>query len=155
MRLNQIQKILLLIGLIVLLAFSFFALMQRAVNASSIPPLDQGTLETKAIAEAQTAGLQGTPTAKKAVQMTLAEWLTLNDAELGKDAAQFGLTPDMPVFVLAIQGNVESRMAGLPRPGQTGPEHYDNITVVLNARTGELVWIGTTRAGFSMPVPVP
>lgn len=88
--------------------------------------------------------------------MTLAEWLKLNDAELGKDATYFGLTPDMPIFILAIRGNVESQLAGGNlRPGQNEPEKYNNITIVLDARTGDVLWIATIRDGFPMPVSVP
>ena len=149
-------KTLVLAGVSLLFLVGTFAWI-RLASASSEPPLAQTVLEGKAILEAQNAGLQGTPTAQTIAQMTLGEWLTLNNAELGKDAGQFGLTPDMPVFVMAMRGNVESRLAGPPQQGQgqTAPEHYDNITVVLNARTGELAWIATTRQGFPMPVALP
>ncbi len=144
----------LLIG-IGLLLVGLFALLYNTVVASPPPLLDQGTLEAKAVTVAQNGGLRGAPLAKRAVQMTLADWLARNDAELGKDAADFGLTPDMPVFVLAMRGNVEWQGPGQPRPGQSGPDHYDNITVVLDARTGETVWVGSTYTGLPMPVPVP
>lgn len=153
--LKPISNVSLLIGLTVLVIFSFFTLKQGNADAASIPLLQEKTLEEKAIAEAQFAGLQDMPTAKRAVQMNLEAWLKLNDTDLGKDAAQFGLTPDMPVYVLAMRGNVVSRLAGMPRPKQTTPEQYDNITIVLDARTGDLMWIVTTREGFAMPVSVP
>lgn len=126
---------------------------QSTAKASSV--LDEKTLESNALAAAKHYGMQGTPSAKKAVMMTLAQWLALNDAELGKDAAQFGLTPDLPVYVLAIRGSVAWQGLGLPQPEQTAPEHYDNITIVINARNGDLIWTGANRAGFPMPVPVP
>src|SRR5689334_5412346 len=104
---------------------------------------------------AQFYGMQGAPSAKKAVMMTYGEWLVLNDSELGIGAAQFGLTSDMPVYVLAIRGSVDWRGLGELKPGQTSPEHYDNITVVLNARTGGLLWTGANYTGIPMAVPVP
>lgn len=128
--------------------------MRHIVTASSVPLLTQQILEEKALDLAELHGLQGVPDTQKAVFITLGEWYTLNDAELGKDASQIGLTSDVPVFVLAIQGNVEWHGPGLPNPNQDRQEHYDNITVVLNARTAELVWVGSKYAGFTMPVPV-
>jgi hypothetical protein len=151
------QKIFSAEGGVILLLVCLLVLIRMAAAAASPPsPLDRETLTVKAIAQAQTAGLQGTPTAQRDVQMSLSEWASLIDAELGQDAAQFGLTPEVPVFVLAMRGNVEWRLpAGPPRPDQRSPEHYDNIIVVLNARTGDLMWVGSYRPGFPMPVPVP
>ncbi|MES4787650.1 MAG: hypothetical protein C4294_19670 [Nitrospiraceae bacterium] len=141
----------------ILLILSILVLFQitTTANASPLPPLGDQTLTSKAMTVAQTAGLEGTPTAQRVVRMTLAEWLALNDGELGKDAAQFGLTADMPVFVLAIRGKVEWRGLGMRPPGQSSPESYDNITVAVDARTGNLIQVGAKRAGFPMPVPVP
>jgi hypothetical protein len=132
-----------------------FAWLQGAASASTLLPLPQAVLESKAITAAQEAGLQGAPTAKNVTRMTFGEWLKMTDAELGKDAAKFGLSPDIPVFVLAMRGNVESRLAGLPQPGQTEQAKFDNITIVLNARNGELLWMGAVNQGFPMLVPVP
>jgi hypothetical protein len=143
-----------LVGVVVsvVLVSAFWVSSQSTAKASAL--LDEKTLESNALAAAKHYGMQGTPSAKKAVIMTLAQWLALNEAELGKDAAQFGLTPDLPVYVLAIRGSVEWRGLGMPQPGQTAPEHYENITIVINARNGDLIWTGANRAGFAMPVPV-
>jgi len=139
------------IGAVLVLAFWLSS--QSTAKASAV--LDEKTLESYAMTTAQFYGMQGTPSAKKAVLMPYAEWLALNGAELGTGAAQFELTPDMPVYVLAIRGSVDWRGLGELKPGQTAPEHYDNITVVINARTGGLLEVGAKRVGFSMPVPVP
>jgi hypothetical protein len=153
---NLALRISLLAGLTIILFLGYFALTQHIVHAAVLPLLDDKVLEEKAVAAAQMAGLQETPIAKRAVHLTLAEWLKLNDAELGKDAAQFGLSPDMPVFVLAMRGNVTSLLAGgALRPEQKAPEKFNNITVVLDARTGEVMWTATIRDGFTMPVSVP
>lgn len=125
-----------------------------AVMASSIPVLDDATLAAKAITEARAAGLMGKPWAQRRVRMSLAEWYALIDAELGRDAAAFGLVADMPVFVLGIRGDVEWSAPGLPRPGQDSPERYDNITIVLDARTGNLLWQGSYYPGYPLPVSV-
>jgi hypothetical protein len=150
---TSVCRILLGILISVVLVLAFWLSSQSIAKASSL--LDDKTLESNAMAAAQFYGMQGTPSAKKAVLMTYAQWLALNDAELGKDAAQFRLTPDLPVYVLAIRGSVDWRGLGESQPGQTAPEHYDNITVVINARNCDLLWIGAKRVGFPMPVPVP
>lgn len=149
---NRLSKTIVLAG--VLLA-SLLALMLIGAGASPASQLDQETLTLKAITEAQASGLMGAPEAQRFVQMSLAEWAKLTDAELGQDAAEFGLTPDMPVFVLAMRGDVEWQGVGPLRPDQSSPERFDNITVVLNARTGELIWVGVYRPGFPMPVSIP
>ena len=169
-----------LLGLAVLLAISLFALMQGNANAASTR-LDEKTLEKKALAEAKQMGLHGAPIAKRSVQMTLAEWLklvdaglgtdaaaptavgpinarakpTLIDAGLGKSTARFGFTPDMPVYVLAMRGEVISRIPESPRPEKTGPNRYDHITIVLDAKTGKLLWVMAGPASSPMPIEVP
>ncbi|OIN97678.1 MAG: hypothetical protein AUJ21_00275 [Anaerolineae bacterium CG1_02_58_13] len=150
---SAIIGILLVLGVVISI---IFVAVEQSAKASPMQQLDDKTLEEKAIAAAQMAGLQGAPTATRHVRITLAEWLTLNDAELGKDAAKFGLTPDTPVFVLAMRGNVKSLLVGESPPQNKGmQEQYNNITIVLNAITGDVMWTVTTRDGFSMPVPVP
>ena len=151
----DLRKNFLILGSLALLLFVSLVIIS-AVMASPPPPLDDEILMAKALNEARLAGLIGEPRALKAVRMSLAEWNALIDAELGKDAAAIGLVPDMPVFVLAIRGDVEWRALGyLPQPGQDSPERFDNITVVLNARTGDLLWLGSYRPGYPSPVSVP
>jgi hypothetical protein len=144
-----------LIGILISVVFvlAFWLSSQHIAKAATV--LDEKTLESYAMTTAQFYGMQGAPSAKKAVMMTYGEWLALNNSELGTGAAQFGLTPDMPVYVLAIRGSVDWRGLGELKPGQTAPEHYDNITVVLNARTGGLLWTGANYDGIPLPVPVP
>jgi hypothetical protein len=143
-----------LVGAILVLVTKI-AMDTSPAKASPTAQVDERTLQAKAIGEAQKAGLQGMPTAHNAIQVNLAEWFRRTNAELREGSAQFGLTPDMPVFVLAMRGHVEWQAAGLPRPGHPYPEHYDNIIVALNARNGELVWIGSYQPGSPMPVSIP
>lgn len=148
------NKSLLVAGILALFLMLTFAFIS-AGRASPTPVLDDETLTAKALTEARAAGLIDTPKAQKAIRMDLAEWNALVGIDLGADAAKFGLTPDIPVFILAIKGDVEWRGLGLPKPGQDSPERYDNITVVLDARTGSLIWIGSYYLDQPMPVPVP
>ena len=149
-----LSRIVFIVGGLFLLVYLLISILP-AVKASSPPVLAQEVLEGEALDLAKQYGLQGTPEAQKVVWMTLGEWFALNDAELGKDASQIGLTSDIPVFVFALRGNVTWHGFGLPDPNQTEPELYDNITVVLNVRTGEPVWVGSTNPGSPMPIPVP
>lgn len=130
-------------------------IMTGKTNASPAPLLDDQVLTQKAIEEARGYGLSGEPLAQRSVHMDLAKWTALTNAGLGSDAGKFGLTPDLPVFVLAIQGSVEWKGPGLPQPGQSSPEKYNNITIVLNAQNGELIWAGSYLPGYPMPVSVP
>jgi len=124
-------------------------------NAESSATLDENILAEKALLEAQMNGLMSMPINQETAKMNLSDWNKHVNAELGMDADKFGLTPDTPVFVLAIKGNVEWRGGGLPQPGQEIAENYDNITVVLNARTGDIIWVGAYYPDYPMPVPVP
>jgi hypothetical protein len=148
------NRSLLFAGILVLFLMLTFALVS-AGRALPTPVLDDEILTAKALTEARAAGLIDAPKAQKAIRMDLAEWNALIGIDLGADAAKFGLTSDIPVFILAIKGDVEWRGVSLPRPGQDSPERYDNITVVLDARTGDLIWMGSYYPDQPMPVSVP
>jgi hypothetical protein len=141
------------VGLIFFFAVAW-VLVQNPAVASPLFQNEQA-LSERALGYAQAAGLRGTPTSQKAVRMTLGGWARLVNAEPGKDAAKFALDPDRPVFVLAVRGDVQWNAPGAPRPGQTSPEHYDNITVVIDIRTGNLLWVGSNYPDAPMPIPVP
>jgi hypothetical protein len=133
-----------------LVLVGLFALIHPTAKASPPAPLDQKVLEAKALSMAQQFGLNGSPTAQKVVLMTRGEWDALTGGGLGTDAAQIGLTPDLPVFVLAIRGNVTWRGLGMVPPNQ----HYDSITVAIDARTGEIIQVGAGPSDH-MAIPVP
>ena len=116
--------------------------------------LAQEELTNKAINQAQFFGLQGGPSAQKAVQMRYVEWLELSDAELGVDAEQFGLIPDMPVLVLAMRGDVARQMPLRPNPEKIPGDRFDNITIVLKVETGELLSLSVSPSADLMPVRV-
>lgn len=124
-----------------------------AINVKA-SPLGQDELTNKAINQARILGLKGDPTAQKTVQMSYAEWLKLNDTELGENAKEFGLTPDMPVFILAMRGDVARQMPLGPSPEKIEGERFDNITIVLNANTGEVMGWSVSPSADLMPVKV-
>ncbi len=145
----------LIIGVIVaaMIAMVALALTKTIPNVSSSAVLDDQTLEAIALKWAQVHGLQGNPIAKQIVHMTLGQWMALQGAELTQGAIQFGMSPDMPVFILAIRGNVVGQQS--PLPGQTAPEQYDNIIVAISVRNGDLITVRTARDPSTMPIQVP
>ena len=122
-------------------------------NASSGNTLDDQTLEAAALRWAHIYGLQGNPTAQRIAHMTLSQWRALEGEELTQGAIQLGMNPDMPVFVLAIRGNVVQQQPS--RPGRTAPEQYDNIIVGISASNGNLITVDTARDPSTMPIQVP
>src|SRR5436190_2963456 len=103
---------------VVLILLGIFALTHLAAKASPPAPLDETVLTAKALTIAQRYGLQGNPTAQKVVRMTLGEWDALVGVEEGAGAVQVGLTTDLPVFVLAIRGNITWHSVGMVPPNQ-------------------------------------
>lgn len=148
---------LILAGIGIGIALGFLVWMQGILipSASSALTLDDQTLEAKALDWARIHGLQGTPVAKRSVRMTLGQWLTTNGGQLAAGATQFELSPDVPVYVLALRAQVEWRGPGSLSQGQISQEHFDNITIVLDARNGNLLSAGTARSSTAMPIPVP
>lgn len=133
-----------LVGLAALLFF-FFA--PSGVRGQENIPSEDVAVE-KAKAEARFAGLQGEPTSYVAARMTLVESLEPTE-QLGKDAAAFGLDPNMPVWVVLFRGNILLSLPG------GGGRPFDNLTVVLDARTGKVVGWRAYPAGQLVRVPVP
>lgn len=126
----------------------------RVASAARPENLPEAELLKKALAEAQFRGLRGNPTAKKAVQMTLGEWLKLVDAELGDDSQKVGLSADLPVYVLAMRGSAEWALPSQPNPENNNQEteKFDNLTLVLNAQTGDVIW--TLASPPDRPLPI-
>ena len=144
----------LVVAMIATAVVAFVLLLAATIpNASSTNILDDQTLEATALKWAKIYGLQGNPIAKRIAHMTLSQWKALEGEELTQGAIQLGMKPDMPVFVLAIRGNVVPQQP--PRPGRTAPEQYDNIIVAIGASKGDLITIDTARDPSTMPIQVP
>jgi hypothetical protein len=152
MRVRMKQKYL-FVSLLVL-SIIFISALVILGNAESSATLDKNILAEKALLEAQMNGLMGMPINQETARMNLSGWNKLINAEIGMDADKFDLTPDTLVFILAIKGNVEWRGVSLPQPGQETAENYDNITVDLNDRTGDLIWVGAYYPDYPMPIPI-
>ncbi len=150
----------LIIGVIaaILVAALAWLLTTAIPKAASSEILDDQSLEAKALQWARIHGLQGDPIAKRVVRITLSQWLALEGTRLAPSAAQYGLSPNTPVLVLAIRGRVEGQIglgSPLPGGGQAPPEQFDNITVVIDARNGNPLSVETMRDLSKMPIPVP
>lgn len=142
---------LLIIPTALALFFAVFAvILNDQLTVSSATP-DDALLTVRALKEAEGAGLEGTPIAQKSVRMTLGEWLSQTGGELGPDAAKFGLTPELPIFVLAIRGDVYWRgPSELPKGRKK--RTFDNITIGLDARNGNLMFSNSYLSVAEMPV---
>lgn len=149
--LTPIQKVLVLTAAVSAILLGILAL------APSPPGLDDKTLTDKALVAARVQGLAGEPAAQASHRMTYGEWLARSNSALGPDASQFGLTPDLPVFILVIRGNVEwTGPSAPPPPGvQNSRTDFNNMVVVLNALTGEVLQVHSYSPGARTPLPIP
>jgi hypothetical protein len=100
------------------------------------PAFSESEAISRAIEEARFGGLDGEPTEVRAELMTWGDYGNLSGFTPGRDAVKVGLAPDMPVWVVAMNGRVVWSLPG--RPGGGPSEISDSITVVLNAKTGEI-----------------
>jgi hypothetical protein len=123
--------------------FSLFFLNSPGETApSSSNLLSREESIQKAEYRARLFGLEGTPTAIYSRSTTLENYLDLiGSGHLGSDAAKYGRTPDMPVWVVVFLGRVEySGPGGLPDSnGEYSRPVFDNFVVVIGADSGDLV----------------
>lgn len=149
--LNSSQKIgsaVLVVFLAILITLGW---RQFNATASELPTLDDSILQEKALVLAHNFGLEGEPESTKIVRMTLADSEKLTDSELGKDAGQFGLTNNMPVFVMALRGKVEPTGPRQIDPANPNPK-YDRMLIVLNAHNGDMILQGEYYVDAPMPI---
>ena len=137
-----------LAGLSPVVGFAVLRLM--GTSASPPPLLDDAVLTAKATSLAHEYGLQGTPLAQRAIHMTLGQWAALTNSSVG--SSESGLTSEVPIFLLALLGEVHWRGFGrLPE----GSNIYDNMTIVLDARTGDLLQTRVSNSRDLMKIQVP
>lgn len=125
-------------------------LWQYNASASELGTLDDASLHKKALALAHKLGLEGEPRAEKMVRMNLAQAEKPLGSKLGKDAGQFGLTANMPVFVYVVRGKVEPTSI-VEYPPNKPPPTYDRILLILNARNGRLITRGYIYTNAELP----
>jgi hypothetical protein len=100
-----------------------------------VQPLSLEELEQKALAAAQTLGLQSEPKTQTSIQTTLEKWYSLNDSGIERS-----IDRDAPVFIMSLQGEVVLYGRAEAR--------YDSLTVAIDAITGQLV--GHTTQYFAL-----
>lgn len=83
--------------------------------------------------------------------MTFEEYVKLASSTegFGSGAAAAGLAPDMPVWAVLLRGTVRLSLPGAPPYEE---RLYDNLTVVLNARTGEVFRTNAYVPGRTPPL---
>jgi len=130
-------------GVLAVSLILFFAFDSGASTANPGATLSESEAIEKAKEHALWGGFQGEPLAVHARLTTLEESIKVSDpsARLGRDAYKYGLRPDMPVWMVLMLGQVKLTLPGLPPPGGYGDRSYNNITVVINANTGESIGV--------------
>lgn len=113
--------------------------------------LDEQAAVQRAIQFARSAGLQGDITQHGAARMSLNAYTALHGGKLGRDAASVGRAPEKAVWVVSMLGKVNLTLPGLPGPGSD--RVFDNITVALDAVSGEVIGVAAIREGNKMLVP--
>ncbi len=104
--------------------------------------------KAEGLAQARIAGLVGEPTSTFATLTNLQEYTetsTHGTGMLGSDAASVGWHPDRKVWVIAFRGKVKLTLPS------SGGATYDNITLALDARTGEVIGVDAYPDGETIP----
>jgi hypothetical protein len=153
MRNKTLFTIAVLIAAVLIIALAINqATSQRIEATTPPPPIQEEAAVERAIAIAQSRGLQeDDPTRLAAKLMTLREYHALTDSGSEPGAAKFGLDPDQQVWVVTIRGPVDWSGPGRTRDEQ---DKFDNITIVISAQTGKHIGTAASRVG-RLPVDVP
>lgn len=136
-----------LLGLAILISIGGIVLLRGLGNDSSAGPMTQDWVIERAIEIAQVHG-NDEPRDIAAATMSYTEFQALLD-----DAEYF---PEemaaIPVWVVTVKGTVR-----FPAPpgheGPAPPSEYDNMYVVLNAVTGEVIELGSRTPGHEFSLP--
>ena len=102
----------------------------------------------KGLAEARIAGLVGEPTSVNATLTDLEDYTrvsTFGTGSLGADAGNVGWHPDKEIWVITFEGTVKMTLPS------SGGETYDNITIALDAQTGEIIGTDAYPNGYTPP----
>ena len=136
--------VLMVIGIVVSLLLTFGANPDQ--DQSGLLIADEA--KAKGLAEAKLAGLVGDPTSEFTMLTTLEDYIATSSHEsgqLGSDASAVGLHGDKEVWVVAFQGTVNMTLPG------SGGKTYDNITLALDAETGEIIGVNAYVEGQTLP----
>ena len=132
------------VGVVLSLMFTFA--VKPSQGKDNLLTADQA--KTRGLAEARFAGLVGEPTSVKATLTNLEDYIRVSSfgtGQLGSDAGDVGWYPDHEIWVIAFEGTVRLKL-----PGSSG-ETYDNITIALDAQTGEIIGTDAYPDGYTPP----
>ena len=137
-------SVLVVIGIVASLFFAF------AANPDQDPTgvLTADEARARGLEEARFAGLIGEPTDVVSELTNLEDYTrisTLGTGQLGSDASSVGWYANRQIWVIAFHGDVRMRLPG------TGGETYDNITIAIDAETGELIGTDAYPEGYVPP----
>ena len=122
--------------LVIGIALSLMFILSNNTNHGQDDLLTAEQAKEEGLVQARIAGLVGEPTSASTKLMTLEAYVQTSSkgtGQLGADAATVGLHPDKPVWVVTFQGHVQLTLPS------SGGKTFDNITLALDARTGEVI----------------
>lgn len=131
-----------------IIASLVFALAANPDQESPPGVLNVDEAKARGLEHAQFAGLVGEPTSVVTELTNLEDYIStasMGSAQLGSDASSVGWNADRKIWVIAYRGHVKIAM-----PGSTG-NTYDNLTIAIDAKTGELVGTDAYREGTTLP----
>lgn len=100
------------------------------------------------LTKARSSGLSGDPSDVSTTLTTLTDYVSKasgGQASLGNKSDTVGLDGDKEVWVVAFDGNVELTLPGV------GGETFDNITIAMDAQTGEIIGVDAYPADMTVP----
>ena len=140
-----------LFGLAILIAMGGVVVLRGLGNNSSTEPMTQDWFIERAIEIARAHG-NDEPRDIAAATMTYAEFEALLDDEAWVPEERGAI----PVWVVTMKGTV--RFPAPPGPPgheeSVPPSEYDNMYVILNALTGEVMGVGARAPGHEISLPV-
>lgn len=133
---------------VLLLAVAGILLVRQYLTMATATPLSQDEVIQRAKDFARANGLVGEPSKVAIAQMTFGESQSLLDDVVAFPAEEASKS----VWVVVLEGEViiESE------PGQSGetmPLKFDNIYVVLDAVTGDVIEVGSRTPGHEITLP--
>ena len=137
-------SVLVVMGIIASLVFTF------AANPNQEPPgvLSADEAEVRGLELARFAGLVGDPTNVVSKLTNLEDYTMVSTGgtgQLGADAGSVGWNSDRQVWVIAFRGDVRMAMPG------AGGGTFDNITIAIDASTGDLIGTDSYSEGHVLP----
>ena len=137
-------SVLVVMGIIASLVFTF------AANPNQEPPgvLSADEAEVRGLELARFAGLVGDPTNVVSKLTNLEDYTMVSTGgtgQLGADAGSVGWYADRQIWVIAFRGDVRMTLPG------AGGGTFDNITIAIDAETGELIGTDAYPEGYVPP----